>query len=90
MSFTTVPELYQQSCNLLSGADAVEIDLAALDRSDSAGLALLVSWKRQARQQNKDIVLNNAPEQLRGLARLGGVEALLFPLSAAHEDHHQT
>lgn len=78
LTFETVPQLFQQGRRLFADRGGnVELDLAAVERSDSAGLALLVSWVRLARQQGGAISFLNVPEQLRGLARLGGVEQIL-------------
>lgn len=77
LTFDTVPQLVQKGGQLFAGHGVVELDLAGVERSDSAGLALLVSWVRQARQQGAAITFLNVPEQLLGLARVGGVERML-------------
>lgn len=80
LTFDTVPQLLQQGRQLFANGRAVELDLSRVERSDSAGLALLVSLVRQARQQGGAITFLNVPEQLRGLASVGGVEQILaFP-----------
>lgn len=84
LTFDTVMGLFQQGPRLFAGSKTVELDLAGVERSDSAGLALLVSWVRQARRQGSVITFLNVPAQLRGLARVGGVEQILAlaPLAA--------
>jgi phospholipid transport system transporter-binding protein len=77
LTFATVPQLSAQEQQLFGQADQVTLDLEAVERSDSAGVALLVSWKRLARQQNKTIVFSNTPEQMRVIARVSGVDQLL-------------
>lgn len=77
LTFDTVPQLFQQGRQLFNDGAAVVLDLAGVERSDSAGLALLVGWMRLARQQKGSITFGNVPAQLVGLARVGGVEALL-------------
>ena len=80
LTFDTVPQLFQQGQQLCAGGAAVALDLAGVERSDSAGLALLVGWTRLARQQKGSITFHNVPAQLLGLARVGGVGQLLaFP-----------
>jgi len=77
LSFETVPGLVASGRQLFSGADEVRLNLAGVGRSDSAGLALLVSWLRLARQQGKQLSLQEIPQQLIGLARVSGVEHIL-------------
>lgn len=77
LTFDTVPQLVQQGRQLFANGKSVELDLAAVERSDSAGLALLVSWVRLAQRQGSEIAFLNVPEQLLGLARVGGVEQIL-------------
>ncbi len=78
LSFATVPEVLASSMNLLrrSGA-SVYIDLQAVERSDSAGLALLVEWLRVARRLNKTITFRNIPPQMRAIAQVSGLEEIL-------------
>ncbi len=77
LSFATVPDLAEAGESLFEGVDQVSVDLTEVDRSDSAGLALLVSWTRQARQQGKQLSFHQIPEQLLGLARVSGVDHIL-------------
>lgn len=77
LTFDSVPLLFEQGRQLFANGGSVELDLASVERSDSAGLALLVSWVRLAKQQGATITFRNIPEQLQGLARVGGVEQIL-------------
>ena len=81
LSFTTVPALLAESQRLLSasvGTDAgITIDLQGVGRTDSAGLALLVEWTRNARGQGVEITFLNIPPQMLALARLSGLEGVL-------------
>ena len=82
LTFDTVPQLFKQGRQLGAGGTGVVLDLAGVEHSDSAGLALLVGWTRQARQQNGSITFHNVPAQLLGMAKVGGVDQLLaFPAS---------
>lgn len=83
LTFDTVPQLFQRGRQLFNAGVTVELDLAKVERSDSAGLALLVSWMRLARQQQGSITFRNVPTQLLGLAKVGGVEAILALVPAA-------
>lgn len=77
LSFATVPQLVEAGESLFEGVDQVSVDLTNVGRSDSAGLALLVSWIRLARQQGKQLSFHQIPEQLLGLARVSGVDHIL-------------
>jgi phospholipid transport system transporter-binding protein len=77
LSFANARALLLASRRSFRGATALDIDLSALARSDSAGLSLLVEWSRVAQAAGQRITIRNAPEQLRSMARLVGVETLL-------------
>lgn len=77
LSFTSVPELQGASAALFSGSDHIEIDLSEVQRSDSAGLALVLEWMRELRRRGGALKLRNPPEQMRALARLSGLDGLL-------------
>lgn len=77
LSFKTVPTLGDQEGVLFNGGDTVICDLSGIERSDSAGLALLVSWARAARSRGKSLRLRAIPAQLLSLVRVSGLEAVL-------------
>ena len=78
LSFETVPQLVNAGVQLFQSGDQVSVDMSRVGRSDSAGLALLVSWVRLARQHNKRLSFLQMPSQLLGLARVSGVEHILL------------
>jgi len=53
------------------------IDLAGVTEMDSALLALLLAWLRDARRRERSLEIANPPESLRTIARLYGVDSLL-------------
>lgn len=77
LSFASVPDLQLASAGLFAGSGNIEIDLVGVQRSDSAGLALMLEWMREARRRGGAVKLRNLPEQMRALARLSGLEGLL-------------
>ncbi|MGI9305454.1 MAG: STAS domain-containing protein [Gammaproteobacteria bacterium] len=80
LSFGSVPGLWQQSRQQLSTKDAAwRIDLQAVERSDSAGLALLLAWVRDARRHSIELSLSNPPAQLREIAGANGLQGVLLP-----------
>ncbi|WP_421620890.1 STAS domain-containing protein [Alkalilimnicola ehrlichii] len=77
LSFETVPGLWAEAERLFRGSGDVELDLGAVARSDSAGLALLVALTRRAAQHDQAIRFCHFPEQLRAMARLSGLADFL-------------
>lgn len=73
----TVIELFKQGPARFSGLKDVEVDLAGVSGSDSAGLALLIEWLRAGRRNGQRIRFVNIPSQLAALARISEVDALL-------------
>lgn len=81
LNFATAPDLLQSMLNQFSSADSeVQIDLDGVTRSDSAGLALLVEWLRQAQMRGIALQFHNLPSQLREIAKISDLLPLL-PLS---------
>lgn len=57
---------------------SVTFDLGAVEEADSAGLALLVEWRRAAHREGGRIHFRGTPPALRAIAGLCGVENHLF------------
>ena len=57
------------------------VDLGGVTEMDSALLALLLAWLRDAHSRDRPLEFVNPPESLRTIARLYGVDGLL-PLSS--------
>lgn len=62
---------------LSAAAGPVEIDCAAVNPADSAGLAVLLDWLADARRAGRSLRYVNLPQDLEALARIGEVEELL-------------
>jgi phospholipid transport system transporter-binding protein len=77
LSFANARAVLLASRRSFRGAPALDIDLSAVARADSAGLSLLVEWSRVAQAAGQALTIRNAPVQLRSMASLVGVEALL-------------
>lgn len=77
LSFSTVNQVLKQSEILFEPIVDLDIDLAEVNRSDSAGLALLVHWIRFAKRKNKKIVFHNIPAQMLAIADASGLDELL-------------
>ena len=91
LSFSGVARLARQARVLWnSGSRPTHIDLAAVRRADSAGLALLIQW--HGWQRDNAALYSHIPEQIQNLAELHGVDALLTadataPAATASADH---
>lgn len=82
LSFNTAPAVLQAAqAALRHEQGGVEIDLAAIRRADSAGLALLIELLRFAKQRRLAVQFTHMPPQLESLAAVSGVDALLPRLS---------
>lgn len=77
LTFETVPGLYQSSSGWFAGVGDLTIDLAQVERADSAGLALLIEWLRQARAANCKLHFANIPAPVQTLIRINGLQDAL-------------
>ena len=77
MSFATANDILTKSDSLFSRHAALEIDLAGVEKADSAGLALIIEWKSQAANREAAIRFSNLPESLLAIARTTEVEDLI-------------
>jgi phospholipid transport system transporter-binding protein len=79
LTFDTVSQLWLQGGPLLTAAAAAttEVDLAGVERVDSAGLALLVAWQAQVQAAGGVLCYRSMPERLRAIARISEAEAFL-------------
>jgi phospholipid transport system transporter-binding protein len=77
LSFKTVNRLLRDSSGLFKSPDPVMVDLSGVERTDSAGLALLVEWMKMARRINKELKFYNMPEQMLEIARTCGLVDVL-------------
>ncbi len=76
LDFFTVTSVLTQFHSLALQND-VSIDLSGLERSNSAGLALLMELISEARRQNRKITFTGLPGTLLDLARMSNVNHLL-------------
>lgn len=78
LSFDTVPDLWEQSKRVFAGAadNGLLIDLGGVRYFDSAGLALLVAWKRVAQSRTQSFTLTQVPSKLIELAKANNLLAL--------------
>jgi len=77
MTFDSVTDLWRQSVELFSSEAVLHIDLAQVTHTDSAGLALLVEWMREASRRGGRIELSHLPTQMLALADAVNLEQVL-------------
>ena len=77
-------ELQRHALSLLQQQLPCTIDLRAVQRADSSGIALLVDWQRRIRQAGKDVAFLHVPAALGRIAALYGITALT---EASGDDH---
>lgn len=78
LQFATVPDVWRSSLPLFSGRhQRLTFDLAGVSRADSAGLALLVEWMREAGKKGIEVHFTNIPAQLEALATASHLRELL-------------
>ena len=80
LSFETIPKVLEESTAYAERADLPErltIDLAGITGVDSAAVALLLEWRRQAVRRGKQLAFVNLPANLLALAQLYGVGDLI-------------
>jgi len=77
MTFDSVTDLWRQSEDMFSAEGVFQIDLAKVTRTDSAGLALMVEWLREASRRGARIEYLNMPEQLLSLVDAANLKDVL-------------
>lgn len=72
LNFSSVASLL--TANAWLQGEQLIVDLSDVERSNSAGLALLLEWMKIAQQKGLQIKYHNVPEQLLVIARAYGVD----------------
>jgi len=77
MSFDTAERILQKSEEMFSQYTQIEVDLSAVEHSDSAGLALLLEWITWANHSVREIRFLGMPERVLAIAQTTEVDHLL-------------
>jgi len=77
LGFAEVTGLLKTSTAFFNGQDELVFDLSAVEKVDSAGLALLVEWMSMAKKSSQAISFKGVPQQMLDIARVGGLEQVL-------------
>jgi len=67
-------------------AIAVTLDCHQLSHMDSAGIALLLEWKRQLAGQGQCLILKNLPQQAQAIIHATRLDYLLNASNINHEN----
>ncbi len=79
LTFSAVSSVLSEGCKLLEShqADSVNINLADVKKIDSAGIALLLEWKRLCDRNNKSYQVVGAQKQAISLITTNKVQGIL-------------
>jgi phospholipid transport system transporter-binding protein len=78
VTIETANVLFEDGLKSLPDSNLV-IDLAQLEKVDSAAVSLMLVWLREAQRNNVKLRFVNVPDNLSSLAKLYGVAELLAP-----------
>lgn len=74
----TVPSIWAERRNWLAHGDAaLTFDMKAIEKVDSAGVAMLLRAKSALRENARDLVIINANQQFQAILKVSGVDTLL-------------
>lgn len=74
LTFNTVRALL--TLPAVEGQGAITVDLEGVLRADSAGLALMLEWLRQARRSGRPLTFTHIPARLQDLIDVSGLGGL--------------
>ena len=77
LDFDSVSTLNERSRELFLNYRDIIIDLSGVTYVNSAGLVLLLEWKRQTMMEKKSLQLLNVPQKLHNIARISEIETIL-------------
>ena len=77
LGFPTASEIFELSKKYFEPHSVIEVDFSGVERSDSAGLALLLEWVNWARNYVREIHYREIPEQIFAIAAISEVESML-------------
>ncbi len=87
LTFATIDHKTLNRLSIDTATTTVQLDMQAIGKTDSAGLALILEWTKQAKNRQTKIVLLNLPEQLLAIARLSGLDVILNDATKAVSTH---
>jgi phospholipid transport system transporter-binding protein len=84
LTFATARRVFEAGveCFVQDGSPAIAVDCAGVSKADSAGLAVLIEWRRWARQHQRHLTFVNLPALINAIAHLSEVSELLADAAA--------
>lgn len=77
LRFGLVTDLLKSSQQFFVGQDDLVFNLGRVEKTDSAGLALLVEWMVMAEESGQTISFQEIPKQMLDIARVSGIDEIL-------------
>ena len=77
MTFGTAGQILRESEDLFEEHTRIEVSLAGVTDSDSAGLALLLEWITWANHTVREITFTDVPDKINSIAKVTEVDSLL-------------
>jgi phospholipid transport system transporter-binding protein len=80
LTFERARRAREASLEILRGSqsrDALEVDCAGVDESDSAGLAMLLDLLANAKKEGRAVQFSNLPTGILASAKISDVESML-------------
>ncbi|MEY2699978.1 MAG: hypothetical protein RIQ52_733 [Pseudomonadota bacterium] len=82
LTFATAADALRMTRGWLRPKASIQLDLSGIEHTDSAGIALLLEWLRQAELVGATINYYHFPLQLETLIEVNGVDTLIRPAAA--------
>ncbi len=79
LGFASVAQAWREGEQVVRQTRPHVLDLAGVERADSAGLACVLALLAAGQQHEPGVSIRNAPESLRALAQVSGAEKWLAP-----------
>ena len=79
LDYRSGPALREAGRELIAASPARELvlDCAAVEKSSSVGLSLLLAFMRDAKATGKNLSVRGLPQDMQGIARVSGLQQLL-------------
>jgi phospholipid transport system transporter-binding protein len=79
LDYRSGPALRESGRQLIAASPARELvlDCAAVEKSSSVGLSLLLAFMRDAKAAGKTLNVRGLPQDMQGIARVSGLQQLL-------------
>ena len=79
LDVVSAENVFQVGLRIIQEQDSyIIVDLAGIEKSDSAGLATLVAWRNYCTNHQKIITFVNLPPQILAMAKLCGLEEIII------------